>query len=579
MPLPPAPAATLGVGAAANGMGAAANGMGAAANGMGPWVSIDAARAARALHERRHERKRGPSVAELTLQQHASAATQVHFVAHEWRASRARYSKRAGEDEEGELPSDGEPSTASRCGFSWDAAAVQCGGECSTGYMGQGYCERNGICFGDLPLCDHKYPAGRCFGFAGGVSDAWCVTASQSLSGSYLADAGFYKLCFCEETVIGPDTPIEPHDLPVNASDLPPRSDRLVAGVRRAEQELPGLPECTWEPGKGCSNVTQYECTGGPKDGECSGDNWFYRPDECTSSCVHSVLLYPAPYFAVWRPGPRARPWAEGAQIPHYAAEKAVGGPSAFDEPEQILMSTWCKSEQTEFVGVSFFSPAYEVKARRLLDSCNTLGVCCKATMLSADFMGPSAPEGSAEFRYRMIALKPSFLLDQLEKTQQPVVFLDVDLEFHKFPDLFLYDSWPDGPRDVALFNFWANETNLTYRHTPNIGSAVAYFNQTYRAKKLLAAWAEAMEYGTNAQAPDDQVLDTLLNEGGWMSRVSLGWLPASYLRLMPAFYRGVDPVIDHDRSSPPGLNGHSTVKPVLPPTLWEELVVEEVLV
>ena len=60
------------------------------------------------------------------------------------------------------------------------------------------------------------------------------------------------------------------------------------------------------------------------------------------------------------------------------------------------------------------------------------------------------------------------------------------------------------------------------------------------------------------------------------MSRVSLGWLPASNLRLMPAFYRGVSPVIDHDRSSPPGLNGHSTVKPVLPPTLWEELVVEE---
>ena len=44
---------------------------------------------------------------------------------------------------------------------------------------------------------------------------------------------------------------------------------------------------------------------------------------------------------------------------------------------------------------------------------------------------------------------------------------------------------------------------------------------------------------------------------GGWMSCVSLGWLPASYLRLMPAFYRGVSPVIDHDRSSPPGLNGH----------------------
>ena len=71
-------------------------------------------------------------------------------------------------------------------------------------------------------------------------------------------------------------------------------------------------------------------------------------------------------------------------------------------------------------------------------------------------------------------------------------------------------------------------------------------------------------------------MLDKLLVEGGWLERASFGWLPAAYLRMMPSYYRGVDPVIDHDRSSPPGLNGHSTVRPVLPPTLWEELVVEE---
>ena len=124
------------------------------------------------------------------------------------------------------------------------------------------------------------------------------------------------------------------------------------------------------------------------------------------------------------------------------------------------------------------------------------------------------------------------------------MVSLDVDLEFHQVPRLFLPGSWPEGARDMALFNFWANETNLTYRHTPNVGSAVAFFNQTYRAKSLLAAWAGAMQYGSNSQAPDDQVLDTLLNEGEWISRVSLGWLPASYLRLMPAYYRGVSPVI-----------------------------------
>ena len=33
------------------------------------------------------------------------------------------------------------------------------------------------------------------------------------------------------------------------------------------------------------------------------------------------------------------------------------------------------------------------------------------------------------------------------------VVFLDTDLELHRFPKLFMPGSWPDYPRDVALFN------------------------------------------------------------------------------------------------------------------------------
>ena len=106
--------------------------------------------------------------------------------------------------------------------------------------------------------------------------------------------------------------------------------------------------------------------------------------------------------------------------------------------------------------------------------------------------------------------LTPASILSQLKATRLPVVFLDTDLEFHQFPRLFMPGSWPDGDRDVALFNFWGNETNLTARHIPNTGSAVAFFQQTYRAKKLLVAWAEAMAYGPNKRAPDDQVPDLL---------------------------------------------------------------------
>ena len=70
------------------------------------------------------------------------------------------------------------------------------------------------------------------------------------------------------------------------------------------------------------------------------------------------------------------------------------------------------------------------------------------------------------------------------------------------------------------------------------------FFNQTSRARGVLTAWAEAMAWGTNTNAPDDQVLDRLLKEGGWLARASFGWLPSSYMRTMPSYYRGVDPVI-----------------------------------
>ena len=166
--------------------------------------------------------------------------------------------------------------------------------------------------------------------------------------------------------------------------------------------------------------------------------------------------------------------------------------------------------------------------------------------------------------------MKPSFLLSEMEANELPVVFLDCDLEFHKFPALFIPGSWPRYGRDVALFNFWANETLPETRNRPHIGSGVAFFNRTKPARDLLNAWAEAMAYPPNERAPDDQVLDLLLTEGEWLKRASYGWLPTSYLRTMPSYYRGVDPVIDHNHGSPPGLvvggpGSHSDTKPQMP--------------
>ena len=88
---------------------------------------------------------------------------------------------------------------------------------------------------------------------------------------------------------------------------------------------------------------------------------------------------------------------------------------------------------------------------------------------------------------------------------------MDVDLEFHAFPQLFVPGSWPGGGRDVAIFNYWGNETDWEHASVPTTGSGVVFFNQTRRARAVLTAWAEAMAWEENTRAPDDQVLDTIV--------------------------------------------------------------------
>jgi hypothetical protein len=306
--------------------------------------------------------------------------------------------------------------------------------------------------------------------------------------------------CQCEEMGHLKGDPIEEEKTVINATEMPNRTEHLVRRVEMSEIRKPGLPDCLWKPGLGCTNTTPYECM---DNGECSADNWYPYGDgarPCKSSCLHVALLNPAPYYALWRPGPLARPFVEGDKLPHYEHSGMEGHLRLTKNAASgsILLTPFCKKRSNPFVGVTLYSKSYEVKAYRLLESCKRVGVCCKATLLPADVFGHGVPEGSETFRFKTISMKPSFILSQLKATQLPVVFLDVDLEMHKFPELFMPGSWPDGDRDVALFNYWGNETNITNRRTPNTGSGVVFFNQTFKAKKLLVAWAEAMAYSHN---------------------------------------------------------------------------------
>ena len=234
----------------------------------------------------------------------------------------------------------------------------------------------------------------------------------------------------------------------------------LVRRVQVQERKVPsGLPECLWPPPSGCTKDAVYECMQGANEGKCSEGSW-YDDGGCASSCVHAALLWWAPHDKEWIPGPVADDKVFDDTVPRYehdisktTMEKRGLGLKKLS----VTMSPACQQGGVKFVGISLHSPNYAAKADRLLRSCARVGVCCKASLLPSNAFGPDAPEGSEAFRFQLIALKPAFILSSLELLGKPVAFLDVDLEFHKYPRLFDPGSWPEAPRDVAIFNYWGN--------------------------------------------------------------------------------------------------------------------------
>ena len=374
---------------------------------------------------------------------------------------------------------------------------------------------------------------------------------------------------------------VDPNCNPLYCTCYPSKyshEDMVKIVQQRGRDQPSGLPDCMWGAPEGCSDKAPYECMVGKNAGTCSEENWYDKPkSECEDSCIHGKLFEHVFPGLDWFPGPFAEPNYLDAPIPHYEHdEKLLTMEKRGIDVSKLntLMSSQCKQKDNKFVGVSLYSPKYATKTKRLLSSCERNKICCKAIEMPAQ-LGSGADkvsEGSDEYRWQLIAMKPAFILNQLEANQLPAVFLDTDLEFHKFPELFLPDSWPEGSRDVALFNFWGNNSGPV-----SVGSGLAFFNKTERAELLAKAWAEAMAFPANQQAPDDQVLNKLLNSPGgeWMFRTDLGYLPAAYLRHPPLQYNGVDTVIDHDHGNPPGLIAHSSSEPVLPPEIapdWSSL-------
>ena len=223
----------------------------------------------------------------------------------------------------------------SRCGFSWDDAAVKMGDWCysavSTCIAPPGTDDNpesywfgaNYSCYADLPDIGVRGGGRGCRSTTEAVTDAWCMQFCNTAD-TY-CDPIF---CDCKDRGTGLEdvapfvvpeafnvsAPIQPPRDMVALHELPHRTAALVAEVAKRYEEQPsGLPDCIWKPAQECSNgytsgpnasaahnarvkVKQYECLRGKRSGECSDANWFGRDDdECKSSCVQQLEPEPEP--------------------------------------------------------------------------------------------------------------------------------------------------------------------------------------------------------------------------------------------------------------------------------------------
>ena len=258
------------------------------------------------------------------------------------------------------------------------------------------------------------------------------------------------------------------------------------------------------------------------------------------------------------------------ASAPHYAHT-----PAYLTLPPALRLPRLedCQPELTDgalFWAASLYTSSYTAKARRLVASCEAWGVCCSPALMpdgALEGVDGKNVEGSYAVRHRLIATKPLFILSVLRTSPLPLAWMDVDLEFHSYPTLFTPAGWGTfpAPRDALLWNWQANVTHWQGRRL-KMASGIAWFNKTAAAEALLLAWAETMAYEPNARAPDDQAMDLLVNDDRWIDRAAFGWLPESYLRMMPR-HQHITPVIDHDRGAPVSSRGkNSALEPVLPP-------------
>lgn len=141
---------------------------------------------------------------------------------------------------------------------------------------------------------------------------------------------------------------------------------------------------------------------------------------------------------------------------------------------------------------------------------------------------------------------KPKFILEKLLKHKTTIVWLDIDTEVKKYPELLF------GPEELALFNWFAVDNHVLQKQTgfpydPYAdqllnGGAVSKWSYTDECIEILKLWKSKL---TLPHETDDQMLDVAWREFDKYS-ITYKWLPKEYNTIPCMFTDKVDPVILH---------------------------------
>lgn len=145
---------------------------------------------------------------------------------------------------------------------------------------------------------------------------------------------------------------------------------------------------------------------------------------------------------------------------------------------------------------------------------------------------------------------KPLFVRECLLRFQQPVCWIDADSEIMEYPSLLfenenninlqIYNWLSDNDNHVTrkktdiiskFTNFIGGNKKLTSQTKLLCSSGTFAFNYSKQSVEFLDRWIELMRY--NPSIPDDQVLDKIFNEEGWINKSTHRWLPKSYNRMI----------------------------------------------